>query len=63
MVDFDAEKDVLTFTKQSGKMIIADPADDTTDQEPLSSADAVGLPLPQAEAATGLSKSKGEHEV
>jgi ATP-dependent Clp protease ATP-binding subunit ClpA len=63
MVDFDTEKDVLTFTKQSGKMIIADSADDTTDEEPLSSADAVGLPLPQAETATGLSKSKGEHEV
>ena len=62
-VDFDREKDALNFTKQSGKMIIADVADDSVDEEPLSSADAVGLPLPQAEAATGLSKSKGEHEV
>jgi hypothetical protein len=62
-VDFDPEKDALIFTKQSGKMIIADPAEDLTDEEPLSSADAVGLPLPQAETATGLSKSKGEHEI
>lgn len=62
-VDFDPEKDSLIFTKQSGKMIIADPADEVMDEEPLSNADAVGLPLPQAEAAAGLSKSKGEHEV
>src|SRR6187549_1819272 len=60
-VDFDASKDVLTFTKQSGKMIIADVAPDNIDDEPLSSADAVGLPLPRAEAAAGLSKSKSEN--
>lgn len=61
MVDFDTEKDALTFTKQSGKLIIADAAPDNIDEEPLTSADAVGLPLPQAEAAAGLSKSKGEN--
>src|SRR6187401_497620 len=60
-VDFDTSKDLLTFTKQSGKMIVADAAPETIDDEPLSSADAVGLPLPRAEAAAGLSKSKGEN--
>lgn len=61
IVDFDAEKDVLTFTKQAGKMIIADVRDDgDMDDEPLVSADAVGLPLPTASAAPVMSKSKGE---
>jgi ATP-dependent Clp protease ATP-binding subunit ClpA len=60
-VDFDADKDVLTFTKEAGKMIVSDARnnDDTTD-EPLVSADAVGLPLPTASAAPQMSKSKGE---
>ncbi len=61
MVDFDAEKDLLTFTKQAGKMIIADVARDHDEpNEPLVSADAIGIPLPQASAAPQLSKSKGE---
>ena len=62
VVDYDSDKDVLTFAKQSGKMIIADlPDGDTDDSEPLISADAVGLPLPATQAATGMSKSKGEN--
>lgn len=62
IVDFDPERDVLTFAKQSGKMIIADvPDEDTDDNAPLISADAIGLPLPQSEAAAGMSKSKGEN--
>ena len=61
IVDFDAEKDLLTFTKQSGKMIIADIPDYGRDgNEPLISADAVGLPLPTASAAPVMSRSKGE---
>lgn len=60
-VDFDREKDSLIFSKQSGKMIISDTGSDgTTPDEPLVSADAVGLPLPTASAAPQLSKSKGE---
>lgn len=61
IVDFDGAKDVLTFTKQAGKMIVAEPpADRREPDEPLVSADAVGLPLPQTSAAPQMSKSKGE---
>src|SRR5438445_5203608 len=51
MVDFDDEKDLLMFTKQSGKMIIADIPEETIDEEPLTNADAVGMPLPHAQSA------------
>jgi ATP-dependent Clp protease ATP-binding subunit ClpB len=61
LIDFDGVAESLTFRKQSGKMIIADLPDDTVEEEPLESADAVGLPLPQAQAAVELSKSKGEN--
>ena len=61
MVDFDKEKEALSFTKRAGKLIIADGKDDNTDDEPLINADAVGMPLPQTEAAMGMSKSKGEN--
>ena len=62
MVDFDSETELLTFTKQSGKLIIADVADDdNVDDEPLISADAIGIPLPQSQIAATMSKSKGEN--
>ena len=62
MVDFDTEKDALMFTKQSGKMIIADFPDERDDSdEPLVNADAVGIPLPSSHAAAERSKSKGEN--
>ena len=60
LVDFDAEKELLIFTKQSGKMIIAEPSEEPADNEPLASADAIGMPLPTASAAPQMSKSKGE---
>jgi ATP-dependent Clp protease ATP-binding subunit ClpA len=60
-VDFDASKEALTFTKQAGKMIIADAqGDDDSPGQPRVSADGVGLPLPTASAAPQMSKSKGE---
>lgn len=63
-IDFDDEKQTLIFTKQAGKMIVSDYVEDTADEEPLMNADAAGVPLPQAQAAPGLSKSKGEnHDV
>ena len=59
-VDFDADRAMLVFTKQSGKMIIADSTDDTESNEPITNADAAGVPLPQVAAAPQMSKSKGE---
>jgi ATP-dependent Clp protease ATP-binding subunit ClpB len=59
-VGFDAEQGKLIFSKQSGKMIINDGDDDLFDIEPEVKSDAVGLPLPQAQIAAGMSKSKGE---
>src|SRR6187549_1415597 len=61
MVDYDGASEALNFTKQSGKMIVADVVEETIDEQPLESADAVGLPLPQAQAAVERSKSKGEN--
>ncbi len=62
IVDFDSEKEVLTFAKQSGKMIITDGPDrESTDVEPLRNADGVGIPLPQTQTSAGMSKSKGEN--
>jgi len=61
IVDYPEASGALSFIKQSGKMIIADLKDESPDSdEPLVNVDAVGLPLPQAEAAAGMSKSKGE---
>ncbi len=61
IVDFDNEKQILVFTKQSGKMIVSDSADESQDETPLLKSDAVGIPLPQTQAASGMSKSKGEN--
>ena len=59
-IGFDSSKNVLTFRKQSGKMIVSDAGEEEMDREPLVKSDAVGAPLPQTQAATGMSKSKGE---
>lgn len=59
LVDFDAEKAGLIFTKQSGKMIIAEPEEERDiDLTPLVSADGVGVPLPSVAAAPQMSRSK-----
>jgi len=59
LVDFDEEKDGLIFTKQSGKMIIAEPEEEREDDmAPLVSADGVGVPLPSVAAAPQMSRSK-----
>src|SRR4030095_13917645 len=59
-VGYDSTKALLTFRKQSGKMIVSDAAEEAASAEPLVKSDAVGAPLPQTHAATGMSKSKGE---
>jgi ATP-dependent Clp protease ATP-binding subunit ClpB len=60
-IDFDAEKDKLTFSKQSGKMIVNEFDEDLLEDEPETKSDAVGLPLPQAQTASEMRKSKGEN--
>lgn len=60
-IDYDEEKQMLVFRKQAGKMIVSDFVEEAIDDEPLRSADAAGVPLPQASAAPVMSKSKGEN--
>jgi len=60
MIDFDLEKEVLTFRKQSGKLIINDAPEDALDESPIAIADAAGAPIPTASAAPQMSKIKGE---
>src|SRR5829696_6097257 len=55
-VAFDEETKLLVFRKHSGKMIVSDLPDDANDEALLVKSDAVGVPLPQAQAATGMSK-------
>ena len=61
MIDFDDDKESLVFSKQSGKMIVANAPDEFDESTPDSNADAAGMPLPQAAPATGLSRSQGEN--
>ncbi|HSU25970.1 MAG TPA: AAA family ATPase [Pyrinomonadaceae bacterium] len=60
-IDYDTEKEALVFRKQTGKMIVSENGDESSDEEPLVKSDAVGAPLPATQAATGMSKSKGEN--
>jgi len=61
MIDFDPNKEILVFTKHSGKLIVSDSGVSDEDEKPLIKSDAVGAPLPQASAAPVMSKSKGEN--
>jgi ATP-dependent Clp protease ATP-binding subunit ClpB len=64
-IDFDEEKGKLIFMKQTGKMIISEGESNLPEEELLIRSDAVGLPLPQAQAAAsgkGNRKSKGENQ-
>ena len=61
-VGFDPERSALTFTKQSGKMIVSDSTEETPDEDvPLANADGAALPLPTTQAAVQRSRSKGEN--
>lgn len=62
-VDYNDENDKLTFSKQEGKMIISETDDFIPDDEPEIKSDAVGLPMPQAQAAASGkgNKSNGEN--
>jgi len=62
-VDFDEENEKLTFAKQAGKMIVSEADDSTLDDELETKIDAVGLPLPQAQAAaSGKGSKNGENQ-
>lgn len=60
-VDYDEKKDLLIFTKQEGKMIVADSAPEIDDIPTLEKSDAAGMPLPEVAVATQMSKSQGEN--
>jgi ATP-dependent Clp protease ATP-binding subunit ClpA len=60
-VEYDEDGDKLIFSKQSGGMIVSDNEGQMLDEDLESKSDAVGLPLPHAQIATGMSKSKGEN--
>jgi ATP-dependent Clp protease ATP-binding subunit ClpB len=64
LIDFDEDKEKLVFSKQSGKMIVNDSDDYLFEEEPQKKSDAVGLPLPQAQAAASGkgNKSNGENQ-
>ncbi|GIU82087.1 MAG: ATP-dependent Clp protease ATP-binding subunit [Acidobacteria bacterium] len=64
-IDFDEEKGKLIFMKQAGKMIVSEAEGNMPEEELSSRSDAVGLPLPQAQAAAtskGNRKSNGENQ-
>lgn len=62
-VGFDRSKNALTFMKEAGKMIVNDEEPEHEDDPPMVKSDAAGAPLPQAEAAPQLSKTKSENDV
>ena len=59
LIDFDEEGDKLTFSKQSGKMIVSDAGEAEFDEELEKKSGGVGLEHPQAQAAA--SSGKGEN--
>jgi ATP-dependent Clp protease ATP-binding subunit ClpA len=63
-IDFDEEQGKLIFMKQTGKMIISESGDYPPEEELISRSDAIGLPIPQAQAAASSkgNKSNGENQ-
>lgn len=59
LIDFDEDK--LVFSKKSGGMIVSDYEEKMNTNEYLTKSDAVGLPLPQAKAASERSKTTSEN--
>jgi ATP-dependent Clp protease ATP-binding subunit ClpA len=61
MIDFDTDREVLTFRKQSGKLIVNDAPEEPVDESPIAIADAAGATtLPTASAAPQMSKIKSD---
>ena len=61
-IDYDEEHAKLVFTKQTGKMIVNETDEAMFDYEPEIKSDAVGLPLPQVQAAASGKGSKSNVE-
>jgi ATP-dependent Clp protease ATP-binding subunit ClpB len=61
-IDYDEDKEKLTFAKQSGKMIVNEADDFMFEEEPEKKSDAVGLPLPQAQAAASGKGNKSNSD-
>ena len=62
-IDFDDKEEKLIFTKQSGKVIVNEYEEELPDDTPEMKYDAVGLQLPQAQAAaSGKGKSNGDNQ-
>ncbi len=63
LVDFDDEDEKLIFSKESGKMIVADSENDLIEEDdPESKTDAVGLPLPSVSTEAEKSKTQSENQ-
>jgi ATP-dependent Clp protease ATP-binding subunit ClpB len=60
MIDFDTDREVLTFRKQSGKLIVNEASEEPVDESPIAIADAAGATLPTASAAPQMSKIKSD---
>ncbi len=60
LVDYDEKEEKLTFSKQAGKMIIAEADEEQIEDTPETKSDAVGMPLPSA--AVGTEKGKANSE-
>jgi ATP-dependent Clp protease ATP-binding subunit ClpA len=60
LIDFEEEGEKLTFSKQSGKMIVSDAGDAAADEELEKKSDSIGLPLPQAQAAASGTSENNE---
>jgi hypothetical protein len=61
-IDFDEENEKLTFFKQSGKMIIAELPEAEIEEDVDEISDAVGLPLPHAQAAASGKGNKSNRD-
>jgi len=60
MIDFDTDREGMTFRKQTGKLIVNDTPDDLPDESRVAVADAAGMTLPATSAAPQMSKIKSE---
>ncbi len=61
LVDYDEAAEKLTFSKQEGKMFVADSDEnEALNPKPETKSDAIGMPLPTASVGTEKGRSQGE---